>query len=420
MTAEELRKKHPVFTYESFSYRFAGNNFVMSFVFRVKPDIQFTPRVVIKNAGKGRVETIPLEILDNLVFHIGLAEIPSYWKAALSPTIEIAAGVLAKPQIVFWQDLLWNGLSEFCYQNKIGIPKSAFVKIASLGERKFEAERLPVKERVLVPLGGGKDSIVTLEMLKGEREDLGIFVLNPQRFHKKVIKISGITRAIFAEREIHKKLLALNRAGYLNGHTPFSAYLAFISTLIAVFFGYSRIAVSNEKSADEPNLVWNGRKINHQYSKSSDFEKKFQAYAASYLVKNIEYKSFLRKFYEIDIAKMFAEYPQYFGAFLSCNRGLKEGRWCGKCPKCLFAYLILYPYLDIRARKKIFKKDLFRDHALIPLAKSFLGVGGPKPFECVGTKAEVKKAFRLATKKALKEKSALPPVLAYVRKYIAV
>lgn len=418
MNVKELRAQHPVFTYENFSYCFRGADFVMSFVFRIAPDLQFTPQVTIKNVEKGKEKALSKEMLDNLVFHAGLAEIPSYWKAVVSPTIEIAAGILARPQIAFWQDLLWNGLSEFCYQNKIDIPKSEFVKIISLGEQKFGAEYFPAEDRVLIPLGGGKDSIVTMEALKKEGAEVGVFVLNPQKFHKKIIAISGVERAMFAEREIDKKLLALNRAGYLNGHTPFSAYIACISMLVAALFGYRRIAVSNEKSADEPNVAWKGRAINHQYSKSSDFEKKFQKYAASYLVKGIEYGSFLRKFYEIDIAKMFAGYPQYFSAFLSCNRGLKEGRWCGECPKCLFAYLILYPHLGSKTLQSIFKKDMFADSALIPLAKSFLGIDQPKPFECVGTKAEIKKAFRLAIKKALREYKTLPPVMGAVRKYI--
>ena len=424
MTFKELRKKYPVFVYERFFYALRAGNLEMAFVFKAAPGLEFRPLVTVEGIDPERFHKILPALLEQFVFHIGLAEMPSYWKAVCSPKIIVEAGYLNKAQIAFWEHLFWEGLSEFAYVNKINGPRKTFVSIESRAPAaKQKARAAPVeKNNVLVPIGGGKDSIVTLELLKKARKNLGLFVLNAKHPHREVIRVSGVKRRVFAFRAIDSLLLELNKKGFLNGHTPFSSYLAFLSVFVAALFGYGRVYVSNEKSADEENIRWKGRKINHQYSKSSDFEKRFQKYAKEYLVTNVRYESYLRKFLEIDIAKMFSAMPQYFSVFRSCNAGFVIGAagkgWCGRCAKCFFAYLMLYPYIKEGALEKIFGKDMFADRALIPLGKRFLGRGGPKPFECVGTKKEVKTAFRLAVTKMRKEQKKVLPVLRAVQKYI--
>jgi len=152
-----------------------------------------------------------------------------------------------------------------------------------------------------------------------------------------------------------------------------------------------------------------GRVINHQWAKSSEFEKMFKDYCKKYLAKDINYFSFLRKYTELEISKMLTKYPKYFSSFSSCNAsmriGAKQIRWCGNCPKCLFVYMTLYPFLGKKQLLKIFKKDLFKNKKLLPTMKALIGeeFGGiprPKPFECVGTYKESKMALKLSLKKA--------------------
>ena len=177
-------------------------------------------------------------------------------------------------------------------------------------------------------------------MLFRSKEKIQCLALNPTRASKKIMKIARCKSSIIVERKIDKKLLELNQKGGLNGHTPFSAYLAFLSVLCAVLFDFKFIAFSNERSSNEGNLKYLGRVINHQYSKSFDFEKKFRDYSKKYLAKNVEYFSFLRPLYEIQIAKIFSKYPQYLNAFLSCNEAYKTysgkkkptRKWCGNAP----------------------------------------------------------------------------------------
>ncbi|MFH1575741.1 MAG: hypothetical protein ABIB55_02240 [Candidatus Nealsonbacteria bacterium] len=406
MKLETLRKKYPAFIYQKYSYQFKRGNLKISFSFNIEPDIVFKPRIVIKNIPEGRLEKIGKKAVNNFVFHLGLMEIPSYWKATCSPEIIIRAGTLDKIQAAWWRNLMIKGMGQFFYKNKIDYRKPDFLKISinpSIVAPALGTSDLELKEDYLIPIGGGKDSIVTLNLLKESGERINCFLVNPTKFAKKIVGIAGLKSPIKAERIIDANLLNLNSKGYLNGHTPFTAVLSFLSVFCAVLFDYKNIAFSNEKSADEGNVMYLGRSINHQWAKSSEFEKMFKIYCQKYLAKNINYFSFLRKLTELQIAKIFAKYPKYFPAFSSCNIGQKTGdRWCNTCPKCLFTYLSLSPYLTEKQLVKIFGKNLLEDKKLLPLLKRLTGERGIKPFECVGTYKESRLALKLNVAKRIK------------------
>ena len=429
-----LRKKYPRFIYEKYFWKILGRDLNISFDFRIQPNIKFRPRVIIKNIEKDRVKRIGNRVLNNLVFNLGLIEILSYWKATCSPEIKILAGPLNKEQILWWKDLIIKGMGQFFYENKINFLRPSFLKISSnfVPKDTDTTFSTAVENRVLVPVGGGKDSVVTLEILKKNEKELSSFSLNPTEAAQKIMKIAGGKEPIIVRRKIDEKLFELNRQGFLNGHAPFSAELAFLSVLVATIFGQKYIVLSNERSANEGNLKYLGKMINHQWSKSFEFEKKFREYSKKYLIPEVEYFSFLRPLYEIQIAKLFSKYPQYFNAFLSCNvayqtaSGTKKPTktWCGKCPKCLFVFASLYPFVETKKLIKIFRKNLFKDKKLLPLMLQLIGerkfkprnttstgakgakiaervevdIRG-KPFECVGTTKESFIAFYLSYKK---------------------
>ena len=396
-----MKKKYPKFVYEKYDYRIVKNNLEMSFKFKILPDISFKPFLRIKNINKSRFKRIDKEVIDNLVFHLGLMEIPSYWKATCSPVIEIKAGFLDNNQIKWWKDLIINGMGQFFYENKIDWRKQGFLKIICSGKKK-EIFSGKLKNKFLIPVGGGRDSIVTLEKFKSKK--INCFLLNPKKPAKDVVKIAGIKKPIIVDRKIDPILLELNKKGYLNGHTPFTALLSFLTVFCAVLFDYKNIVFSNEKSASEGNLKYLGKIINHQYSKSFSFEKKFKLYLKKYLAKDINYFSFLREYTELEISKMFLKYPQYFSSFSSCNSSKK---WCCNCPKCLFVYTTLYPFLEKKELFNIFGKDMFEDKKLLPIMEGLIGKRN-KPFECVGTYRETRKAVILSQKKA---KNNLPYIL---------
>jgi len=274
---QNLRKKYQKFIYGNYSWKISARNLEILFDFKIEPSIYFRPKVIIENVKKSQIKSVGKGVLDNLVFHLGLIELLSYWKATCSPEIEIQAGFLNKEQIRWWKELILNGLRQFFYENKINFTSPSFLKIipkSNKDKKSATAEKLPLlKNRILLPVGGGKDSIVSLEILKKAKENIRSFGLNPTKVALKIMKIAGCKNPIIVKRKIDENLLKLNRQGFLNGHTPFSAYLAFLSVLLAAIFDFKYLAFSNERSSNEGNLRYLGKTINHQYSKSFDFEK---------------------------------------------------------------------------------------------------------------------------------------------------
>ena len=417
MKFKELRKKYPEFVYESYAWEIKGKDFHLSFCFK-NGEIDYNPIVIIKNIPERNIDK---RIIDNLVFNLGMVELLSYWKATCSQKIIIKAGQIDKKQINWFKDLLINGMGQFFYENKIDFTKPDFVEIFSEGKSAFKMGKV-TKNGILIPIGGGKDSAVTLELMKKFKKDVDCFVLNNNTNTQEMFEVSGYKHIILAERKIEDKLLQLNRKGYLNGHTPFVAYLSFLTVLVSILFNKKYIAFSNEDSSNEGNVKWLGHEINHQYSKTDDFEGKFRKYCADYLVESLEYFSILRLMYEIQIARIFSYMKNYFPVFLSCNEAQKTysgtkkktGKWCGACSKCLFVYMILYPFLSKDDLLSIFNEDLFSKKELLPILKELIGEKPVKPFECVGTRKEALVALYLGYKKSPER----PILLKYFEKEI--
>jgi len=416
MDIKEVQKRYPEFIYRSSAWEFVGGDIIADFWF-VCNDIEFRPRTVIRGVSVSDLEQFGEDSLSNLVFNLGLAEIPTYWKAFCSPKIVIDAGYLEKTQKNFWQDLFFNGMGQFFFENKLPFIKPDIV-ISASRNLKFKPASRKLADRYLVPLGGGKDSLVTLEFLRADGKQTCTFTYNANNYLKNVVAVSG-ARNFFVERTIDPKLLELNRAGHFNGHTPFSSLLYILGSLLAGLFDFKYVALSQERSSNEGNVKYRRRNVNHQYSKTFALENRFRKYSQQYLVKNAQHFSLLRPLYELQIARIFADYPKYFPHFLSCNRSFtirarQEGntaKWCGACPKCLFMFAALYAAIGREQTVKIFAKDLFTDGALASLMADLVGAGSCKPFECVGTFKEAQAAFYLCLCRSEAEGGVLPLLL---------
>jgi hypothetical protein len=210
-------------------------------------------------------------------------------------------------------------------------------------------------------------------------------------------------------RTIDRELLQRNEEKFLNGHTPFSAIVAFLSYYCAYITGADNIILSNESSANEANVV--DTVINHQYSKSYEFESDFRDYVKRNFSSNINYFSLLRAFNELQIAKQFAVFKKYHSIFKSCNKGSKENIWCGTCAKCLFVYIILSPFLEREELIKIFGCDMLEKESLRNEFEGLIGVSKEKPFECIGTVEEVCCALEMTAKRYIASGIELPFLL---------
>ncbi len=389
------------------------------FQFEVPGCFEFNPVWQINYGIHAKRDAIHTETLSQtLVFHLGMVEMISYWKAFCSPEIFINPFLLSAEQQLWWKKLFRLGLGEFFHVNGIPQPGNdllqfSFSELASFPAERGAGNEQPDYGKVLVPVGGGKDSVVTLEMLKSLGYEIIPFVINPRRATTDVLNTAGFSpdETVTMERKMEPLLLELNNKDFLNGHTPFSAVIAFASAYIASQLNIKFIALSNESSANEPSIP--GTDINHQYSKSFAFEKDFRQYNADFLKLNAEYYSLLRPLNEIQIAALFSSYTGYHPAFKSCNAGSKEDIWCGKCSKCLFTYIILSPFMPVDQMITIFGKELFSDFSLKGILEDLCGISPEKPFECVGTIEEVNLTLSLTVLKWRNATAGLPALLQY-------
>ena len=405
-----LRGKYPVFSYDSYDYRREDGDLLMKFQFSIGKDICFCPESKLKYhpSFDALYANEDLSLLDDFVFSIGMIEMISCWKATCSPIVRVEVGNLDNEEISFWKKLYYHGLGEFFYCNSIKTSLENFMKIEILSP--YKKKKLPVfglKNETIIPVGGGKDSVVTLELLR-KCYEVTPMVINPRKATMDTVAIGGFSDNYFEiQRKIDPVLLDLNKQGFLNGHTPFSAMLAFYSVLLAVVSGKKNIALSNESSANESTVI--GSDVNHQYSKSYEFEADFRNYVSKYLSKEVNYYSFLRPLNELQIAYLFSKQSDYLSVFRSCNAGSKTDEWCCNCAKCLFTFIILSPFVNPERLTAIFGENLFEKEYLLPVFQELCGLTAEKPFECVGTIDEV----CLALIQTLKQYDTLPFLLKY-------
>ena len=405
---EDLRNKYKEFIYEKYEIIEKNDSYEIIFYFNIPDLTTFEPKLIIEKTYL-KNNNIDEKFFEYLVFNIGLVELISYVKCTCSPNIIIKCGHLDEYQINWFKKLYYNGLGEFLYRNNINISEQDLFNIETTQEKKeFNIEYNGIGN--LIPVGGGKDSNVTLELLK--EEDNTCFIINPKGANIECANISEFNTLI-VKRILDKKIVELNNQGFLNGHTPFSAIVAFTSYLCAYLANKKYIILSNEDSANQSTVL--GTNINHQYSKTYEFENDFNNYTKKYFDIDIKYFSLLRPLTEFQIGMLFSKIEKYHKTFKSCNIGSKgeTWNWCNNCSKWLFVCIILSPFLYKEKLINIFNKDLYEDETLLETFKELLGYKETKPWECVGTYEEVRYAVSLLIEK-LKDKP-LPYLLQYYK-----
>lgn len=405
MKFEDLRKKYPNFVYEKYEIEETSDKYILTFYFSITGLTEFKPVIRLPKTDK----IIDRELFEYLVFHIGLIELVSYFKCTCSPNVEIKAGYINEEQIAWFKKLYYYGLGEFMYINNIKCELDDLMDITVTSTRKFDYNVDYNGEGNMIAVGGGKDSVVSLNLLEGLNNTC--FMINPKVPGIESVKTAGYDSLYSIERVIDKNLLKLNEQGFLNGHTPFSAAVAFISYLLAYINERKYIVLSNEGSANEPTVL--GTKINHQYSKTYEFESDFNKYTKKFFNIDIKYFSLLRCLSEFQIAMLFSQYKKYHNVFKSCNVGSKSVPWvwCCNCAKCLFVYIILSPFLSHEEMVSIFGEDMYENESLLNIFIELCGYSDKKPFECVGTYSEVRYAISLVINKGGK----LPFLLKYFK-----
>jgi len=381
-------------------------------------------RILLRYSLDGTInfeETVQLP--DGLALNAGHPDLPSallalhlaggasYYKTWCPRTIEIKSGRLNAGQAAFWNTLYTHGLGEFFYRNRLDFHGLINFPTETPGEGTGNhptqspgpADSTP--QHLLVPFGGGKDSLVTMELLRKTDADQTLFRLRGHRLITELAATAGLP-LIVPGRTLDPKLFELNEAGAYNGHVPITAYISFLSIVVALLAGFDGVVFSSERSSSYGNVDYLGMEINHQWSKTQVAETLVRNYISRFITGKVAYLNLVRPLSELHIAKLFAKYPQYFPVATSCNRNWllsardeHAGHWCGTCPKCAFTFALLAAWLPEPTVTKIFGHNLFEDTGLRPLYRELWGLEGFKPFECVGTPEETAAAFYLARTK---------------------
>ena len=418
--SQKLRHHYPEFIYHDFHYYLNQNrDFIVNFRFSFGNKLSFTHQLTLTDVNPKHLSSQKKDLIDNLVFHLGLIESFSYWKLAASPLIKVDCGQLCDKQLAFWHSLLLDGMGEYFYVNDLDFTVSDFVHIqpsSRLSSTSLSAIKHHTGRHLAVNLGGGKDSAVMLSLLTHSPETFSHLIVQPASPATTALALSNKRPTHLIHRQFDPQLRQLNRQSFLNGHVPFSASLAFINLLAGVLYDFDYALVGNESSSDECSLHWHDRPINHQFSKSTKFEQDFITYSRQFIINNVHYFSFLRVFNELQIAQIFCSNPEYFSLIKSCNRHQQQGDWCHHCPKCLFVFLLFSAFLPPHiVSSHIFSHNLFADHSLLPTLQQLLGLAPTKPLECVGTIHDSQAAFYLALLQYQKAETSLPPLLSHLR-----
>jgi len=411
-------KKYQAFYFEGVKYAFDFDASILEVLLNYSLDEKekFTEKLGFSMTA-AEWEAVDMGLLDKALEGLLLVGGISYYKAYCPARMELGSINLNKEQAAFWTKLYERGLGEFFYKNDLdwrGLINFPIPKVeeeqTKAGEKKAAKGKI-FRERCLLPLGGGKDSIVSGELLRLGGEKFLTFSLRDAEPIRQTAEIMGKSRVIIS-RELAPRLMEMNAEGALNGHVPITAYISFLLAVAAVLYDYKYLILSLEKSANFGQVIFHGMDVNHQYSKSEEFEGDFRDYLKNYICPDIEYFSLLRGFYEIRIAQIFAglnNFDRYAPLFTSCNANFKmnkdkpTSKWCGHCPKCLFVFIILAAFVERDDLLKIFGANLLDKAELKNLLEETLGMRDNKPFECVGTFEESQLAmYKISQKKEWK------------------
>lgn len=320
----------------------------------------------------------------------------SYYKAGVPDRIAFDVAPPDAGTAAFLDTLYLDGLGEFAYRNRLDL--RGRIRFPRGAAAVAPAAPVTLPRSSLVAIGGGKDSLVSVEMLRAAGERPTVAWVGESPLIRACVGATA-SPALNIRRELSPLLFQYNAQGAWNGHIPVTAINSAILVLAAVLFGHDAVVFSNERSASSATLEYDGQPVNHQWSKSWAFEQAFRALVHARVALNLDYYSLLRPLSELAVAARFARTQRYDAVFSSCNRNFRilgpkpADRWCGVCPKCHFVFLALAPFMPKPRLLSIFGRNLLDDASLVPAFDALMEYRDHKPFECVGEGIESRAAM---------------------------
>lgn len=418
----------------------------VAFIFR-HGDVEIQSLMQIPNDEDLQL-THPLsQTLHYLIVNIGMCVLSWFYMGFATSKIIIGHKVSLPIRFIpFWKEFYKNVFAEFKYVHNLhdlDIDIEVETSEYNIEEQNSSIPMIRNKiddsnsRRVLLPIGGGKDSIVVWhKLLQQSKEPILMYISDTYEEFDQNIRLQEVVN-IMQSNSNSLPLLVMKHSFHSSnfekyarsfykpcGH-PFAALVVFDCLFLAYLLNITEISFGFEKSADDGNGIRLscGTEVNHQYDKSSQFIKLVSEFSINELsLPLIQLKSEIQQLDELEICQVFVSNPlkKFHHCFLSCNmnsdllgRSIINPRgWCCQCEKCAFVFLLLSAYLnpcdvqvifggcDLLSNKSSFimkMKPIF--YSLVGLFDGLTSNLQHKPFECVGTVHETRKALALAFKR---------------------
>ncbi|MGY0560849.1 UDP-N-acetyl-alpha-D-muramoyl-L-alanyl-L-glutamate epimerase [Luteimonas sp. A277] len=320
----------------------------------------------------------------------------SYYKAAAPRDIRIDGYAIDAATAGLMDEIYLHGLGEFAYRN--GLDLHGHIRFPRDAAPAAAAPALGLRRHALVAIGGGKDSLVSIEALRALDVEQTVSWIGGSQLIRACAAHTGLATFNIG-RQLAPELFEYNRMGAWNGHIPVTAINSAILAFAAIVLGVDQVVFSNERSASYGSLIEGTGEVNHQWSKGWAFERAFGEHLQATVAADLRYYSLLRPLSELAVARQFAQSSRYDAHFSSCNRNFHllgerpVNRWCGVCPKCHFVFLALAPFMPKPRLVAILGRNLLDDEDQIPGYDALMEFRDHKPFECVGEARESRAAM---------------------------
>lgn len=359
------------------------------------------------------------EQFERLLFHIALFEINK--GASLRPELlDLGRWTpLLTPELAeLWQTVLYNVWGQWRWEHNDpwyrGPALPPISASAAASAPASPSARTVDPGAALVFCGGGKDSLVALDLLERSGVPYSCFVYSssiygraaeqhrlvgdllrkatPQRVHRQWIYDD------FADTPILDVWDATPVRSLTAAETPSSL---FASLPVVLRHGYQNVVLAHERSANTGNVVWDvtGEDVNHQWGKSLAAEMLLDAYVRDHLVADFSYFSILQPVHDPVIFSMLRRRLDAVPFTHSCN---VRKPWCRRCPKCAYVWVNYKAWLPWSTVDPLFDGENLLDAAENQIHfEQMLGLHDHTPFECIGQVAETRVAFAMARARGL-------------------
>ena len=251
------------------SFEFLDYSFEQStakFRYQGKDDIIFTETV---DFAPAEVDYDP-EVLESALFLAFIVIGTSYYKASPTTSVKIKQD-LTPFQADFFNKIYQEGLSQYAFENNLTRNDLAHFTSSDITPSSHSTF---TKEQSLVLLSGGKDSLLSTEIIRESHEPFRVMFITSQKSYPAII--DEFNNPIIVRRHIDKE--NLKQAGGLNGHVPVSLITESLGLIQAILIGASKLEIGIGKEGLEPHAKIQDLAVNHQWSKTVEAQTLMKEY----------------------------------------------------------------------------------------------------------------------------------------------